>query len=193
MKADWRAYPDNISHKDWAGCFRCHDGLHKTADGKRKIQASDCNSCHTILAQGSGEQLEKLNPKGTGFSTSTPSTKISPATIAIPERFRKSSAREAANFVMAEEARQPLLVPDDVLGRQRETAARLELNRFRGDLSDAHLRAGQIGHDGNWPPGRLCRGPDVLDVLPVRRKLAVRKVQARDVHAGADHFFEDRW
>ena len=29
MKADWRAYPNNIGHKEWAGCFRCHDGLHK--------------------------------------------------------------------------------------------------------------------------------------------------------------------
>jgi nitrate/TMAO reductase-like tetraheme cytochrome c subunit len=67
MKADWRAYPDNTSHKDWAGCFRCHDGQHKTADGKRVIQASDCNSCHTILAQGSGDQLEKLSAKGHQF------------------------------------------------------------------------------------------------------------------------------
>jgi nitrate/TMAO reductase-like tetraheme cytochrome c subunit len=67
MRADWRAYPDNLNHKDSAGCFRCHDGLHKAADGKTKIQASDCNSCHTILAQGSGEQLEKLNSKGYSF------------------------------------------------------------------------------------------------------------------------------
>ena len=67
MKADWRAYPNNISHKDWSGCFRCHDGLHKTADGKRSISASDCKSCHTILAQGAGEQLEKLNAKGHSF------------------------------------------------------------------------------------------------------------------------------
>ncbi len=67
MKADWRAYPNNISHKDWAGCFRCHDGKHKTADGRRSIKASDCNSCHTILAQGSGAELEKLNPKGHTF------------------------------------------------------------------------------------------------------------------------------
>jgi hypothetical protein len=67
MKADWRAYPENISHKDSAGCFRCHDGLHKAADGKTRISANDCNSCHTILAQGSGEQLAKLNPKGHSF------------------------------------------------------------------------------------------------------------------------------
>jgi nitrate/TMAO reductase-like tetraheme cytochrome c subunit len=67
MKADWRVYPDNISHKDWAGCFRCHDGLHKTSDGKRSIAASNCNSCHTILAQGSGPQLENLSAKGHRF------------------------------------------------------------------------------------------------------------------------------
>jgi nitrate/TMAO reductase-like tetraheme cytochrome c subunit len=67
MKADWRAYPDNLSHKDFAGCFRCHDGLHKTADGKGHISASNCNTCHTILAQGSGEQLAKLDPKGHSF------------------------------------------------------------------------------------------------------------------------------
>jgi hypothetical protein len=67
MKADWRAYPNNISHKDWAGCFRCHDGKHKTTDGKKTIKASDCNSCHTILAQGSGADLEKLSAKGHTF------------------------------------------------------------------------------------------------------------------------------
>lgn len=67
MKADWRAYPDNRGHKDWAGCFRCHDGQHKTADGLRTLKASDCNSCHTILAQGSGADLDKLNPKGHTF------------------------------------------------------------------------------------------------------------------------------
>lgn len=67
MKADWRAYPNNISHKDWAGCFRCHDGKHKTADNKRTLKASDCNSCHTILAQGSGADLDKLSSKGHTF------------------------------------------------------------------------------------------------------------------------------
>jgi nitrate/TMAO reductase-like tetraheme cytochrome c subunit len=67
MKASWQAYPDNIGHKDWPGCFRCHDGLHKTADGKRSIKANDCNACHTILAQGSGAQLDHLTPLGQKF------------------------------------------------------------------------------------------------------------------------------
>jgi nitrate/TMAO reductase-like tetraheme cytochrome c subunit len=67
MKASWQVYPDNIGHKDWPGCFRCHDGQHKTSDGKRTIKANDCNACHTILAQGSGAELEQLTPKGQKF------------------------------------------------------------------------------------------------------------------------------
>jgi nitrate/TMAO reductase-like tetraheme cytochrome c subunit len=67
MKASWKNYPDNIGHKDWPGCFRCHDGQHKTADGARTINANDCNACHTILAQGSGKELEEFSPNGQKF------------------------------------------------------------------------------------------------------------------------------
>jgi nitrate/TMAO reductase-like tetraheme cytochrome c subunit len=67
MKANWQAYPNNIGHKDWPGCFRCHDGQHKAADGIRAIKANDCNACHTILAQGSGADLEQLTPNGQKF------------------------------------------------------------------------------------------------------------------------------
>jgi hypothetical protein len=66
MNASWDKYPNNIGHKDWAGCFRCHDGQHKSSDG-RVIKANDCNACHTILAQGSGEELNLLSPKGQKF------------------------------------------------------------------------------------------------------------------------------
>lgn len=67
MRANWRVYPNNIGHKDWPGCFRCHDDKHKSADGKRVIQAENCNACHIILAQGSGPDLEQLTPKGQEF------------------------------------------------------------------------------------------------------------------------------
>ena len=52
---------------NWDGCFRCHDGKHVSADGNRSIKASDCNSCHLILAQGSGEALQQINAKGHEF------------------------------------------------------------------------------------------------------------------------------
>jgi nitrate/TMAO reductase-like tetraheme cytochrome c subunit len=67
MKADWSVYPDNVGHMLWSGCFRCHDGNHKTEDGKRTIKANDCNACHTILAQGSGARLLELSPGGQQF------------------------------------------------------------------------------------------------------------------------------
>lgn len=68
MKASWSVYPDNIGHKNWNGCFRCHDGKHISNNPKIKmIAATDCNACHTILAQGSGADLEKLSPKGHTF------------------------------------------------------------------------------------------------------------------------------
>lgn len=67
MKASWQVYPDNLGHKDWGGCFRCHDGQHKSRDGKGDIKANDCRACHTILAQGKGAELEQLTPAGQNF------------------------------------------------------------------------------------------------------------------------------
>jgi hypothetical protein len=67
VKLDWRTHPDFVGHKDWDGCFRCHDGKHQSPDGKMSIKASDCRSCHLILAQGSGEKLEQVNAKGHDF------------------------------------------------------------------------------------------------------------------------------
>ena len=67
MKASWKVYPDNIGHKDWPGCFRCHDGKHMAEDGKRSIKANDCNACHVILAQGRGAELDQITPKGQKF------------------------------------------------------------------------------------------------------------------------------
>jgi nitrate/TMAO reductase-like tetraheme cytochrome c subunit len=67
MNTDWRSHPSNLGHQDWPGCFRCHDGDHKTADGKRIIKASDCTTCHIILAQGTGAALLDLSATGKKF------------------------------------------------------------------------------------------------------------------------------
>ena len=67
MKSDWLTYPDHLSHKNWAGCFRCHDGDHEAAD-ESTIKASDCTTCHIILAQGSTEEeMQTLSAKGLDF------------------------------------------------------------------------------------------------------------------------------
>jgi len=33
MKVNWQVYPDNIGHKEFPGCFRCHDGKHVNEQG----------------------------------------------------------------------------------------------------------------------------------------------------------------
>jgi len=55
MKITWGTYPNNLGHEDFLGCFRCHDGNHKSADGK--LISDDCEACHSVLAQ------EESNPK----------------------------------------------------------------------------------------------------------------------------------
>jgi hypothetical protein len=67
MKTDWRAHPNNIGHKTSPGCFRCHDGNHKTDDGTKSIAADNCNSCHIILAQGNSEELKDIKADGHDF------------------------------------------------------------------------------------------------------------------------------
>jgi hypothetical protein len=52
MHVDWRTHPDNIGHYYYNGCFRCHDGNHKTADGR--IITKNCTACHTVLNQEQG-------------------------------------------------------------------------------------------------------------------------------------------
>ncbi len=47
MQVDWQTYPDNIGHKNSAGCFRCHAGDHVNQYGERI--SHDCNICHTFL------------------------------------------------------------------------------------------------------------------------------------------------
>jgi len=67
MKADAGQYPDNIGHLDSAGCFRCHDGKHLADGDAHRMPATDCDSCHTLLAQGSGAALATLAPAGVVF------------------------------------------------------------------------------------------------------------------------------
>ncbi|MBI3649621.1 MAG: NapC/NirT family cytochrome c [Acidobacteria bacterium] len=52
MKVNWQTHPDNIGHFYSVGCFRCHDGKHKSSTGK--IISTDCNICHTVLDQTNG-------------------------------------------------------------------------------------------------------------------------------------------
>lgn len=48
MNMGWNVHPNNISHVNSPGCFRCHDDGHKTTEGKAISQ--DCTICHQVLA-----------------------------------------------------------------------------------------------------------------------------------------------
>ncbi len=50
MRVNWRDYPDDIGHREFPGCFRCHDGKHLSSDGR--LIPKDCNTCHDFLETG---------------------------------------------------------------------------------------------------------------------------------------------
>jgi len=56
MKVRWSAYPNDIGHLEFNGCFRCHNGTHSTQDGQ--VISRDCNLCHFIVAQGTPNKME---------------------------------------------------------------------------------------------------------------------------------------
>jgi hypothetical protein len=50
MKVNWKTYPSNIGHRNWPGCFRCHDGRHVSKTGK--VLSTECSVCHTMPERG---------------------------------------------------------------------------------------------------------------------------------------------
>ncbi|RJP61579.1 MAG: cytochrome C [Ignavibacteriales bacterium] len=59
MKVKWNAYPNNIGHLEFIGCFRCHNDQHTSKEGK--VISKNCNLCHIINAQGPPNNLELAN------------------------------------------------------------------------------------------------------------------------------------
>ncbi len=42
----WQTHPNNAGHREFPGCFRCHDGKHTSPAGK--TIRLECNICHSI-------------------------------------------------------------------------------------------------------------------------------------------------
>jgi nitrate/TMAO reductase-like tetraheme cytochrome c subunit len=63
MKVTWGTYPEHIGHRNFPGCFRCHDEEHATEAGETISQA--CDTCHTLLAveEQSPEILREIFPQ----------------------------------------------------------------------------------------------------------------------------------
>jgi hypothetical protein len=59
MNVTWQSHENNIGHKDFPGCFRCHDGKHLSADNE--AIRLECNICHTVpQVAGPGQAIPAL-------------------------------------------------------------------------------------------------------------------------------------
>jgi hypothetical protein len=47
MKVSWKNFPNNQGHLFSPGCFRCHDGKHRSDDGT--VLSRDCSLCHLLI------------------------------------------------------------------------------------------------------------------------------------------------
>ena len=47
MKVSWKNFPNNQGHRFSPGCFRCHDGKHRSDDGT--VLSRDCSLCHLLI------------------------------------------------------------------------------------------------------------------------------------------------
>ena len=50
MMVNWKTYSSNIGHRNWPGCFRCHDNRHVAKSGK--VLSMECTTCHTMPQRG---------------------------------------------------------------------------------------------------------------------------------------------
>ncbi|UCG38071.1 MAG: cytochrome c3 family protein, partial [bacterium] len=67
MNVNWKAYPDNIGHWIFPGCFRCHDGKHVSEDGK--VIRRECVICHTMPESSPSKHWTEAFPTGTEWET----------------------------------------------------------------------------------------------------------------------------
>lgn len=65
QKMNWETHPNNIGHKDFPGCFRCHDGKHVNAAGE--VIRLECNLCHSVPVVSQASQLVANIPVNKGI------------------------------------------------------------------------------------------------------------------------------
>jgi nitrate/TMAO reductase-like tetraheme cytochrome c subunit/mono/diheme cytochrome c family protein len=92
QKSDWYSHPDNIGHKNFPGCFRCHDGKH--INTQQEPIRLECNLCHSI-PKISGEQDFITNIEIT--SGPEPQTHFNPSWIAIHNKAMDNTCSNCHN------------------------------------------------------------------------------------------------
>jgi len=53
MQVSWKNFPNNQGHRFSPGCFRCHDGKHRSEDGT--VLSRDCSLCHLLIERAPGQ------------------------------------------------------------------------------------------------------------------------------------------
>ncbi|UCF30681.1 MAG: cytochrome c3 family protein [bacterium] len=67
MSVSWKEYPDNIGHRIFPGCFRCHDGKHVSEDGQ--VIRRECVVCHTMPESSPSKHWTEAFPEGEDWET----------------------------------------------------------------------------------------------------------------------------
>ncbi len=55
QNSDWNSHANNIGHKEFPGCFRCHDGKHLNEESE--AIRLECNICHSIPVVSSSDDF----------------------------------------------------------------------------------------------------------------------------------------
>jgi hypothetical protein len=65
MDVSWETHPNNLGHKEWPGCFRCHDGKH--LNERNESVRIECNLCHSIPLRNRPDGTMPLLPVANRF------------------------------------------------------------------------------------------------------------------------------
>lgn len=65
QEVNWETHPNNLGHRQWPGCFRCHDGQHISQDDQ--AIRLECNLCHSIPQVVEAGVIEPSLPLTTGI------------------------------------------------------------------------------------------------------------------------------
>jgi mono/diheme cytochrome c family protein len=78
QEVNWRTHPNNLSHTESPGCFRCHDGKHLTR--QNESVRLECNLCHSIPVVSEPNTLTASLELNKGFE---PPSHLNPNWIAL--------------------------------------------------------------------------------------------------------------
>ena len=61
----WKSFPNHVGHKDFPGCFRCHDGKHVNAKGEAvRLQCTLCHEIPQVSVSGSLKTVQSTVAPG---------------------------------------------------------------------------------------------------------------------------------